>query len=506
MKKPKGYWTYNRCLEEAKKYKFKADFKKEAAGAYDAAKDKGWLAEYIWLESLPRIKWTYETCFEEAKKYKTRSEFAKNAGAAYRIARKNGWSKEYTWFVDIIKPSGYWNYETCYEEAKKYKTRVEFSTHSQVAYQLARTNNWLDDYSWFVSVATPAGFWTYEKCYNAAKDYKTRDEFNKNNSKAFTAAYRNGWLDDYTWFEKRFTWTYEACLTIAKRFKTKREFELGHKGAYTAAVRYGWIKRFDWMVKNRVNIISDKVDNVYMYYFEDYNAVYVGRTINKKRRDREHIFNTDNDAVARFAMEHKIAVPKMLILEDNLTLAQGQEREDYWVKYYSKKGYVVLNSGRTGVGIGSLGNIENIKWTKNKCFEEAKKYSHRKEFQRGSVGAYTRALKRGWLKDYTWFKRPQNWNHKWDYNTCYDEALRYKSIDEFRQLSNRAYTLALKNKWLIEYTWLKDSSRKPNRYWNYETCYQEARKYKTRSEFEYGKGSGSAYRIARIKIIICSGY
>ena len=50
-KKPAGYWTYERCLAEARKYKFKMDFRNGSAGAYDAAKDNGWLSEYVWLES-----------------------------------------------------------------------------------------------------------------------------------------------------------------------------------------------------------------------------------------------------------------------------------------------------------------------------------------------------------------------------------------------------------------------------------------------------------------------
>lgn len=485
-RKPARYWTYDRCLEEAKKYKFKADFKKEAAGAYDAAKDNGWLAGYVWLESLPRIKWTHDTCYEEAKKYKTRSEFAKKAGAAYRIARQNGWSNEYTWFLDIVKPSGFWTYETCYEEAKKYNTRAEFSKKSQTAYQLARREKWLDDYTWFISEATPAGFWTYEKCYEAAKKYKTRDEFNKNDSKAFTAAYRHGWLDDYTWFKKKFTWTYEACLSIAKQFKTKREFELGHKGAYTAAVRYGWIKHFDWMVKNRVNVISENVDNVYMYYFEEYNAVYVGRTIDKKRRDREHVFNTNKDAVARFAMKHNIAVPSMIILEEKLTLEKGQEREDYWVNYYKEKGYNILNSGRTGVGLGSLGSIAGIKWTKSKCFEEAKKYLSRKEFQRGSVGAYTRALEHGWLNQYKWFKAPKTGKTKWSRARCFEEAKKYRTIVEFHKGSCYAYAKSKRQGWLDDYTWLV---RSVPFLWTKDACLIEAKKYQTKKEFRLGCSS-----------------
>ena len=118
-KKPAGYWTYERCLAEARKYKFKMDFRNGSAGAYDAAKDNGWLSEYVWLESRSLAKWTYETCYEEAKKHKTRSAFAKEAKGAYDSARKNGWLDDYIWFVSDRKPAGYWTYETCYEEAKK---------------------------------------------------------------------------------------------------------------------------------------------------------------------------------------------------------------------------------------------------------------------------------------------------------------------------------------------------------------------------------------------------
>ena len=319
-KKPFGYWTYDRCFAEAKKYKFKADFKKNAAGAYDAAMDKGWLAEYTWLESRSLTKWTYETCFEEAKKYKSRSAFGKMAGAAYKVALINKWLDDYVWFVSERKPEGYWTYETCYEEAKKYKKRGEFAISAGAAYKTARINGWLDDYKWFNSDATPAGYWTYERCWTEAKKYKTRNEFHKANLGAYDAAYRNKWLNDYVWFESKFVWTYEACYEVAKQFKTKREFEKVKCGAYSAARRKGWLKDYTWMVSNRVDVINGKLDNVYSYYFEEFNAIYIGRTIRPRRRDREHIFNTKNDAVARFALEHNCPVPPMLILEEKLSL------------------------------------------------------------------------------------------------------------------------------------------------------------------------------------------
>lgn len=492
-KKPAGYWTYERCLEEAKKYNFKADFKIKAAGAYDAAKDRGWLVKYSWLKSRSLVKWTYETCYKEAMKYRTRSEFAKKAGAAYRIARKNGWANDYIWFVDIVKPIGYWTYETCLEEAKKYKTRGQFSKGCQTAYHRAKKENWIEDYTWFVSDSTPAGYWTYEKCFVEAKKYRTRSEFIQKAGYVYKLALQRGWLDDYTWLEKKFEWTYDECLEIAKQFKTKREFKLGNKRAYGAAIRHSWIKYFDWMVKARVNVISDNIDNVYLYYFDEYNAVYIGRTINVKNRDRQHIFDNDKDAVAKFALEHKCAVPPIIILEDSLTLEQGQDRENYWVNYYREHGYIVLNKAPTGIGVSSLGNIAGIKWSKKKCYEEAKLYSCRKEFQRGSVGAYTLALKRGWLEDYTWFERPRNWNHKWDRESCYEEALKFKRISQFENNSPGAYRAAKKNDWLVDYTWIEYAVR-PVGYWTYETCYEEAKRYKSRGEFK--KHASTAYKYA----------
>ena len=551
-KKPTGFWTYKRCLAEAQKYKYKMDFRKGAVSAYSAAKDHGWLADYTWLKSRSLVKWTYKTCYEEAKKYKTRSAFGKMAGAAYQVALHNNWLDDYIWFVSNKKPAGYWTYETCYEEAKKYKTRSAFGKMAGVAYRLARKNGWLDDYTWFNSSSTPAGYWTYERCLTEAKKYKTRNEFHKANLGAYDAAYRNKWLKDYIWLESKFVWTYDACYEVAKQFKTKREFEKGRCGAYSAARRNGWLKDYTWMVSNRVNVITGNPDNVYSYYFEDYNAIYIGRTIHPRKRDREHLFNMQNDIVARFAYEHNCPVPPMYIIEDGLSLEKGQEREDYWVNYYKEKGYVVLNSAKTGIGIGSLGSIGTAKWTRDKCFREAKKYSYRKAFQRGNVGAYTRALRMGWLKDYIWFKRPQNWNQKWDKESCYDEALKYQTTSDFKIGSKQAYITARDNSWLNDYVWLVDTRRKTlkkmtfdlclieakkyqrkidfqknnpkackaaikngwidyftwlsgefkvypstKKRWNYDSCYEEAKKYKSRSEFQYGKGSGQAYRVAR---------
>lgn len=47
-------------------------------------------------KKLPNGYWyNYENNYNEAKKYKSRSEFTKGCGRAYQVARKNGWIDKY---------------------------------------------------------------------------------------------------------------------------------------------------------------------------------------------------------------------------------------------------------------------------------------------------------------------------------------------------------------------------------------------------------------------------
>ena len=392
-----------------------------------------------------------------------------------------------------------WNYETCYEEAKKYSTRTEFYKGCSRAYKAAWKNKWLDDYDWFEEIRKPMGYWTYEICYEEAKKYSTRSEFQRECGSAYVVARQNKWLDDYIWFvngnkraaEKKTKWNKETCYEEAKKYSTRSEFQKGCSGAYNVARQNKWLDDYDWFIEGRFKLFNDKVDSVYVYIFSD-NTVYIGRTLMKRQENRriEH----QNDNVGLYAKYNNLNMPNMQILEENLTLKEGLEREDYWLNWYKNNGYYVLNKAKTGVGSGSLGAIDNGKWNKETCYEEAKKYSTRTEFYKGCGSAYAVAWKNKWLDDYDWFKRPVVYNKKWSYETCYIEAKKYKTKREFKKECSGAYTVACKNKWIDDYIWFEEI-RKPNGYWTYETCYEEAKKYSTRSEFK--KGCGSAYVVAR---------
>ena len=342
--------------------------------------------------------------------------------------------------------------------------------------------------------------WTYETCRDEAKKYKTKVEFQQGSSGAFKYAYNNGIIKDFDWFEElkkpNGYWTKERCEEESRKYQTKKEFLKGCSAAHHAAVVNGWLDDYDWLIDKRIDIIKDKIDCVYVYVFEDTKTAYVGRTLirRQKKRDKEHIFNLEADNVARYAKEHHVSVPPMTILETNLTLEEGLDREDYWRRWYEQQGYTMLNRLATGIGKGSLGGISHGKWNRKSCYKEAKKYNSACEFGKANGSAYDAARRNGWIKDYTWFD--VLWEKKWDKETCYNEAKKYKTRNEFQKGSSSAYKKAWERGWLKEYTWLHYRQTKPAGYWdNYDNCFYEAKKYKNRRRFQ--RGSMAAYMKAR---------
>ena len=93
-----------------------------------------------------------------------------------------------------------------------------------------------------------------------------------------------------------------------------------------------------------------------------------------------------------------------------------------------------------------------MKWTKDKCLEEALKYKTKKEFNKNSNGAYQASYKYGWLDEVTshlsTIKR-NFWIHK---ENCLKEALKYNILSDFYNISRCAYNSSCKYGWIDEIT------------------------------------------------------
>lgn len=95
-----------------------------------------------------------------------------------------------------------------------------------------------------------------------------------------------------------------------------------------------------------------------------------------------------------------------------------------------------------------------IIWSEERCQEEALKYKSRNEFQIGSRSAYIISLRKGWLN-----KICSHMNYKcnnmtvrstiyWTKINCHNEAMKYETRNEFRKKSHIAYLISRKNGWL----------------------------------------------------------
>ena len=390
-----------------------------------------------------------------------------------------------------------WTYERCYEEAKKYKTRSEYKKGSASAYSSSCRKSWLNDYFWFEKKQKPNGYWTYENCYKEAKKYKTRSDFNKGSKGAYNVSLKNGWLDNYTWFKQKqkppYYWTLERSIEEAKKYNSRSEFSKNCNSAYNCVKKHKLLDKF--FINKRDS--NAKIHCVYQYHFKETNAVYIGRTLMErlKERDYEHK-HKDNSTIYHYITNNNVKkIPNIEVLFNNLTCKESLKIEDELVRQRRNEGFIILNKAKTGIECGSIGTLGFGKWSKDECYKEAKKYKSRIEFKLKSSAAYIKSEKKGWLNDYTWLERSRKPSGYWTYERCYEEAKKYKTKRELYKGNRTVYKVSRKNGWLKDYTWLV-LKNKPNGYWNnYKNCLDETKKYKSRSEFK--KGCASAYNASR---------
>ena len=477
-------WTREKCYETALQYKDIGTFSKECQVAYIIAHRNGWLADYTWLSKKKQANgyWTYELVMEEARKYSTSGAFKNDCPSAYGAACKYGWIKECTWF-----------------EAQKYTSRQEFRQKSITAYTKARDNGWLEEYDWLEKLI----FYSYNVCLEEARKYAYFNDFRSYSHRAYLVARSRGWLKKFDWLIKEpiepynKKWNYDTCFAEAKKYKTRSEFNKKRSGAYDVARRNGWLNDYTWMPD--ITAEDSKVDSVYIYLFKEQNAVYVGRTLMYRQhiRDIEHR-NMDNDTVYKYAKKNNCEIPPMQIIEDNLNILQGREREDYWRKYYEAQGSLILNKAATGAKSGSLGAIGRGKWTFEKAYKIAQAFQTVNEMCEEYEYLYKISKARGWLEKFDWFRGSEiklEKQTKWTEEVCREEALKYTSRKDFRNKCKGAYDKAQEMGWLKSYTWL--THHRAHSEWDYNSCKEEAMKYPNRNEF--GKHSYGAYTQARLK-------
>ncbi|KJG00100.1 hypothetical protein [Photobacterium angustum] len=190
----------------------------------------------------PRF-WTKDKCRAEALKYNHKSDFRKGCKGGYKAAYTNKWLDEIcSHMTELCKPVGYWDKERCREEASKCSSKADFNRLSTSAYSAAQRNGWLDDICGHMKeLCKPAGYWTKELCGNEAQKYTSKAAFKAANEGAYSAAYRKGFLNEIcSHMAELKNWDKEGCKRAAAECSSRTEFNRKHSGAVKAAKRNGW--------------------------------------------------------------------------------------------------------------------------------------------------------------------------------------------------------------------------------------------------------------------------
>lgn len=138
-------WTKEKCIQDAKNFKRKSDWQKKSGSACNAARKNKWFDECI--SHMLHIRnekgfWTKEKCIQEALKYKSKLEWITTNSYSHSIALKNKWIKDCS--KHMIHPKKKWTFDKCKSEALKYNTKNEWKKNSQVSYSTSSKNKWID--------------------------------------------------------------------------------------------------------------------------------------------------------------------------------------------------------------------------------------------------------------------------------------------------------------------------------------------------------------------------
>jgi hypothetical protein len=200
-KVPNGYWTLEKCKEEALKYTTKVEWLKQSKRSCDAAYRHKWIdicTQHMENLHKPNGYWTKEKVLAEARKYTTIAEWNNKHCSSLTISKANGWHKECTeHMIEIQKPPGYWTKEKCLEDSKKYKTRREWELNNASSYGAARRLKIFDEcIEHMIGLRKGNGYWTKERCIESASKYKSIGEWTKNAGGAVLKARRENWFKE----------------------------------------------------------------------------------------------------------------------------------------------------------------------------------------------------------------------------------------------------------------------------------------------------------------------
>jgi hypothetical protein len=528
------YWTIEKCHEEALKWKNRKEFKNNSSRAYEAAVRLKCLN--VVCEHMPNPNmnvWNVERCLELMKNYETIRELRLTNkslyGAIHRLKLTDEMNK-------ILKRTGnrfnkcIYSYEfsdnhvyvgLTYNIEEREKNRKKDFKDSVVKYMnltgLTPIRKQLTDYipvdeasvlegvyvekykneGWIIlNQAKTGGIGGYEikltkeVCANEALKYNTKVEFKNGSGSICATATKHGWINDIcqhmieikkpnNYFSK------EKCREISNNYNDLATFIKENVNCYTIMKRNNWLEE----------LTSHMIDNMRKpnnYYSKEYCHEVALK------------YNTKTDFINNEPKVYDAARKQKIINEicSHMT-PLNRKRESYTFEYCQeialkfeyKPDFIKNNANIVKISRekGWLDDIcshmtkwkKEAHWTFDRVKEEALKFTTISDFKTNSASAYAAALKNNW-NDIVCSHMIQQIhpNGYWTKEKCKEIALKYNTIQKLREEERKAYEAIKRNKWQVELYSHMERMNKPQEYWTYDICKNEALKYDGRYEFK----------------------
>ena len=234
-------------------------------------------------------------------------------------------------------------------------------------------------------------------------------------------------------------WTYDNCAKEALKYFTKKEFGEKSPSAHAIAYKNRWMK----LISTHMTLFGSKYKRcIYSYEFIEDKCVYIGLTYNIIERQNGRDCH-NNDQVTKHINETGY-IPIRKQLTDYVDVEMASKLEGEYLEKYKNNGWSILNIKPTG-GIGGCTLI----WTKEKCFNAAKQCKTRTEFHKKYRGAYSSAIKNGWMNEiHLILKSNKGRKIIHTIELCKSKSLLCRTRAEFKKLYIKEFTAAYNNGWL----------------------------------------------------------
>lgn len=191
-------WTKEKIINDMYKYKNLNEYRTKSKSYNIAIKNKmtSIIHDYFNIDKKKWGYWTKERCKEEALKYKYRKEFIEKSNSCYCVSISNGWLDEICSHMErLIKEKNYWTKEKCLNESKKYNSISELQNNNFHVYNLCRENKWLDEINYY-NKRKPPIFWSKDKCIIEIKKYSSKKDFREKSNSCYRYCSKNNILEE----------------------------------------------------------------------------------------------------------------------------------------------------------------------------------------------------------------------------------------------------------------------------------------------------------------------